>query len=83
MLKIKPTHYAEIAASLDAVADKVSAAKPEYQAKGWSDMRLRWDAFRFAKVGGNSTSWLCSNLYPYLNDAHIDSALRHYFSHKA
>jgi hypothetical protein len=37
--------------------------------------RFRWDMFRL----GGLTSWTCDTLYPYLNDDHIDTALRHVF----
>lgn len=35
-------------------------------------MRLRWDILHFV-LGAN---WICDTLYPYLNDEHIDTALR-------
>lgn len=81
-MKIQPAHYATLAAALDAIKTQLDTARVEYAARGLSDMRYRWDAFRAARVGGNSTQWLCSTLYPYLNDTHIDTALRHYFGHK-
>jgi len=37
-----------------------------------SPMRYRWDLFNLAIP----VSWVCKNLYPYLNDDHIDTALR-------
>lgn len=36
------------------------------------EKRLRWDIAHAAKL----TPWICSDLYPYLNDTHIDTALR-------
>lgn len=36
------------------------------------DKRFRWDML-YAAV---SSAWICENLYPYLNDDHIDTALR-------
>lgn len=35
--------------------------------------RMRWDILRAALPA----NWVCDNLYPYLNDQHIDSALKH------
>jgi hypothetical protein len=35
-------------------------------------MRDRWDALSAAGL----IPWVCSTLYPYLNDNHIDTALR-------
>ena len=81
-LKMKPEHYKNIAEALDAIADKIKAARPKYAAAGLSDMRLRWDSFAAAKINGDSVNWQCKVLYPYLNDKHVDSALRHYFEHR-
>ena len=36
------------------------------------NMRFRWDMLHCA-IG---SSWICSNLYSYLDDRHIDSALK-------
>ena len=36
------------------------------------DKRLRWDLTRAAGL----TPYICSELYPYLDDTHIDTALR-------
>lgn len=47
--------------------------------KDW-DKRYRWDVFhaigRALNPHGPGTKWCCDELYPYLNDDHIDSALR-------
>lgn len=39
------------------------------------EKRLRWDML-YTSV---SSQWVCDNLYPYLNDDHIDTALRRIF----
>lgn len=48
----------------------------EWRAKcrelGHTNMRYRWDLTYHAKL----SRWICDNLYAYLNDEHIDSALR-------
>ena len=36
------------------------------------DMRFRWDCFYSRKL----SPFACSHLYSYLNDAHIDTALK-------
>nr|WP_232355769.1 hypothetical protein [Burkholderia sp. M701] len=42
-----------------------------------SDMRYRWDLLRVARIDGmGGIAWTCAILYPYLNDEHIDTALR-------
>lgn len=43
-----------------------------YQEKGFSDMRFCWDAIQASDLD----FWVCHYLYPYLNDNHIDTALR-------
>jgi hypothetical protein len=35
-------------------------------------MRLRWDALHSLRMG----NWMSENLYTYLNDEHIDTALK-------
>ena len=37
-----------------------------------AEMRLRWDMLHNSVDSG----WICENLYPYLDDTHIDTALR-------
>lgn len=37
--------------------------------------RFRWDMVYLAKL----SPWICDNLYLYLDDTHIDTALRHVF----
>lgn len=41
-------------------------------------MRYRWDLLWAAvdTPAFPTSKWVCDNLYPYLNDEHIDSALR-------
>lgn len=39
---------------------------------GRSSMRYRWDLCYAAKL----SQWISDNLYAYLNDSHIDTALR-------
>jgi len=44
----------------------------QYKDNGLTAMRFRWDLTYAAKL----TPWICDNLYSYLNDNHIDTALR-------
>lgn len=41
--------------------------------------RYRWDLLLYStsKMYEPTTKWLCDTLYPYLDDEHIDTALRH------
>lgn len=68
-------HYAELSSQLDTIRPLILQAMPEYKAAGLSDKRLRWDAIYRAGL----SHWICDNLYSYLNDDHIDTALRQYF----
>ncbi len=42
-----------------------------------SATRFNWEIFHAAKVGGNSITFLASELYPYLTADHITDALMH------
>lgn len=73
-MKIKTEHYRHIR---DAIRDNVSL--PELHEAILKDgrykdfgKRLRWDA---AYKAGLST-WISDNLYPYMNDDHVDTALK-------
>ena len=76
-LKMTPEHY-------DILKNGIAAtvtANPEYVTKavahGFSTTRIRWDLFWASTFNGQSAElWMTKTLYPYLNDTHIDSALR-------
>lgn len=69
-MRMKPEHRKHIA---DAVAPwDTPFHRERYAAAGHSDKRYRWDCLWAAKL----SAWVCSTLYPYLNDEHIDTALR-------
>lgn len=77
-LKMKPEHLAKLAEfikPLDTEANRQryrdrDVPKAE-NVKNW-DMRYRWGLFNAA----GTCKWCCDELYPYLNDGHIDSALK-------
>lgn len=48
----------------------------EYRAANpaFSDKRIRWDYFHAA--GKPALSFLCTHLYTYMNDTHMDTALK-------
>ena len=76
-MKMKPEHFAQLAAAVQVVRQNnpgVSAAT--YAAKGLTEKRYRWDLLYACKIDGRSGNlWIC-DLYSYLNDDHIDTALR-------
>lgn len=74
-MKIKPEHFAHIRDAIAPHADELR----EYKGTLASDprvkdvdKRLRWDA-SYAYV---KSAWICDNLYPYMDDSHVDTALR-------
>ena len=74
---MQPAHYAYIKEAIAPVAARVNPVEYRKQivAEGKArdpDKRVRWDYLYAAKL----SSWICDNLYDYLHDEHIDTALR-------
>lgn len=85
-LKMKPEHIAklrEYITPLDTQANRQRYRDKQVpnaeRVKDW-DRRYRWDLFNAAgrdmNPHGPGTKFCCDELYPYLTDDHIDSALR-------
>lgn len=75
-MKIKPEHIAHMQSAIATIADRIPAHREAVKASGkFQDLekRIRWDAARAAGL----IVWICDNLYPYANDTHVDTALRH------
>lgn len=70
MLKMKPEHVARIEAAITPI--DTEANRTRYAAAGLTDKRYRWDLLS-AALG---SIWICDELYKYIDDTHIDSALR-------
>jgi len=70
-MKIKPEHVEHLRKAISEFTDTYTL--DEYKRNGLSEKRWRWDLTYRAKL----TPWICENLYPYANDEHIDTALRH------
>lgn len=69
-MKIKPEH-------LQTLVDNIThfdtnELRCQYRAQGLSDKRYRWDLAYMS----NSTRFICDVLYVYMDDTHIDTALR-------
>ena len=62
-MKIKPDHYTHMRDAVKPILAHIGVPHTE---------RIRWDALFHAGLG----EWLNSELYPYLNDSQIDTALR-------
>ena len=73
-MKITPSHYSLLRDSILPLAPRFPAHREFLKSEGKAkdiEKRLRWDAFRSAGYAG-----ILSELYAYLNDTHIDTALR-------
>jgi hypothetical protein len=76
-MKMKPEHYTILEQAIRPVLNTYPHIHEDYQLKGLSDMRYRWDLLYISKLkigDGVGTSGL--PLYAYLNDTHIDTALK-------
>ena len=71
-MKIKKEHYKEMETVIHTFQQNNPKLKREYMDAGFSGMRYRWDVLHACGL----TGWICNNLYAYLNDDHIDTALR-------
>ena len=77
-MKIKPDHLKRLREAISAVDTPARRAKylagdfPRSDAVKDIDRRYRWDALYDALPA----AWVCDYLYPYMNDTHIDTALR-------
>lgn len=75
-MKMTPEHFAELRANIAAVlAPPYDKAAERARALGWSHERWRWFVLR-AACPARCPHGLQSRLYTYLNDNHIDTALR-------
>ena len=80
-MKMLPKDYAEldlrITNALVGNAVDVHKEAKHYQDQGLSDMRFRWDLLHFAGVRiGQRSAPGTHNFYDYLDDNHIDTALK-------
>jgi hypothetical protein len=69
-MKMKPEHYEYIKGKM--LATSTAPTLHSYTSRGLSEKRWRWDWLYEAKL----SNWVCDNLYSYLNDEHIDTALK-------
>ena len=75
-MKIKPEHYAKLETAIRGALNANHGVTERYAALGLSNMRLNFDLLYASKIDDtNSSRWISDNLYPYLNDTHIGSAL--------
>lgn len=55
----------------DALAAYLASIQTDPKVADW-ERRYRWDLLHASGL----TPWICTELYPYANDAHIDTALK-------
>lgn len=75
-MKIKSEHYNRIKQAIEAIPEQTrknhyESLKSDTRIKD-IDKRFRWDCFNYAGL----TSFACNTLYNYLDDNHIDTALK-------
>ncbi|MFI3187261.1 MAG: hypothetical protein QX198_14895 [Methylococcaceae bacterium] len=68
-MKMQNQHFEPLLLALS-MAD-TPGRRAAYQAAGLSTTRYQWDLIRAAGL----MPWICDNLYSYLNDEHIQTAL--------
>ena len=73
-MKITAQHYEYLKHAIEgATVDKpMHELEGRYRTQGLTPKRFRWDCTYAAKL----SSWICDNLYPYMSDTHVDTALR-------
>lgn len=75
-MKIKTEHYNHLKTEIQKIPvyqilEHGKAVKASNTYKDYN-MRMRWDILHMLSM----SSWLCDNLYTYMNDNHIDTALK-------
>lgn len=69
-MKMRPADYAALRDAIEyRFRGEFTAWKDRYKVDGLSDMRFRWDCLHISRFD------VCS-FYAYLNDSHIDTALK-------
>jgi hypothetical protein len=79
-MKIKPEHFEHLKTEIEAILSKYDRVVDEYE-KGQfprsekvKDLQKR---FCFDVLyGAGLSKWVCDNLYPYMNDDHLYTALK-------
>jgi len=80
-MKMTEKHYREIKQAINILLEAHPELPESYIAGDFYrselvkdiDKRYRWDLLNFSNI---SAKYICDNLYSYLNDIHIDTALK-------
>jgi len=73
-MRIQQADYEMLKSAIRGVLNQYPSAKEEYKGRGLTINRFRWDVF--AKANTINGFLLSRKLYIYLNDSHIQTALR-------
>lgn len=73
-MKIKPEHLAELKALIEPVKERIPVQTFVRDNPNLSPKRVRWDYFH--ATGSKGRDLLCATLYQYMNDDHMDTALK-------
>lgn len=78
-MKMRKIHYKHIKDTIERVFTQsmIESYTAAYTKDGHSNKRLRWDVYCSAGL----VTFSCDVLYKYLDDTHIDTALRQIFNH--
>ena len=73
-MKMQKAHYDYLKRAIGSHLENRDAPSivSNYRDNGLTPKRFRWDCTYGAKL----STWICDNLYDYLDDTHIDTALR-------
>ena len=76
-MKNKQEHLQALRAGIAEVVSLRPNIRADYRNFELSEKRLRWDLLYASQIGELSgVEYICKVLYPYLDDGHIDTALR-------
>jgi len=78
-MKIKSDHYAALKSALQTVITFNPGMLEYWEKQGRTPKRMRWDLFSWCVINPKcpcAAEVTLSELYAYLNDDHIDTALR-------
>jgi hypothetical protein len=76
-MKIQAAHFQQLKTMIAPI--DTAERRAQYIEQGLSDKRYRWDLTYSAGHASNpqsATRFICDTLYEYMNDTHIDTALK-------
>lgn len=77
-MRMTPDHFNTLREAIHTADNTFPSIREDYEKGAISAKRFRWDLLWASPATSHVTgrSWITENLYPYLNDDHIDTALR-------